>query len=122
MAQQQLGGGAGNLTPDSDSASNPDKTGAHDWIDYLAVNSIQLISALAATLDTVAEVERYIEAETERWNRGAVLRILSARKRALESDSTTVEAGEDIETVFEYTGRRAGSQMQHNGDSAYVIS
>lgn len=107
MAQQTLGGGGKESNSSSTDTPEENHTDSHEYVEYLDVDRLKFIKALAATLDTVPEVERYIEAEQKRWNRDNVLRILEARKVALEEDlSSGPQAGE---RVFGYTSQCASS-------------
>lgn len=107
MAQQRLGGGEAKPESGSDTASEDATADSYDHIKYLDVDRLKYIKALAATLDTVAEVETYIEAEEMRWDRENVLRILNARKEALETSSCTGPGS--AERVFKQTSQRASS-------------
>ena len=88
MAQATLGSTPeGTDTPEKEAddenepdEANPDSLG---FVDYLDVDRLKFISALAQTFDDVAEAEKFIEAERKRWNRDAVLRILTNRKEEL---------------------------------------
>jgi septal ring factor EnvC (AmiA/AmiB activator) len=107
MAQQTLNGGGKESNTSSTDPPEENPTDSHGYVEYLDVDRLKFIKALAATLDTVQEVEEYIEAEQKRWNRGNVLRILEARKVALEENSNSGPQAD--ERVFGYTSQCASS-------------
>ena len=88
MGQASLGTiGNETETPDEEAdeevKSSDDGPETYDFVDYLDVDRLKFIKALAQTFDDVDEAEKFIEAERKRWNRDAVLRILTGRKEEL---------------------------------------
>jgi len=105
MAQQKLSGNGGEA--DSEQSSSEDSFESYDYIKYLDVDRLKFIKGLATTLHTVSEVEKFLQAEQQRWNRDNVVRILEARKEALETSSSNGHRVTD--RVFRYTGQCASS-------------
>lgn len=64
----------------------------YGFIDYLDVQSTNLIKGLAATLHTEEEVDRYIEAEEKRWDRFWVKKILRRRKKEIKQSEDPSES------------------------------
>ena len=89
MGQATISPSAGNTEPSASAEPNDSESEDEDpfkYIEYLDANSLSLIHALAMSLNTVEEVDKYIDAEEKRWDRDAVLRILRRRRETLERD------------------------------------